>query len=157
MSLPPPPPPPPDPAVTTLKRLRTWMARHGYHHRTIAVGQALVEGHALRHGPYGVEWVYCERGLEQIEQVFQNEAEAAQFGLETLRNSLTAREHLLGFFDAKGPRDALIATLEVRGIAHRHDSIPYGGPDDPRYRVFVWGRDIDRCADLSQPPSPHGR
>ena len=125
------------------------MADHGYHHRAIAVGQNPVQGHALRHGPYGFEWSYAERGEEQVEQVFHSERDAVHFAMGKLRHSSTAREHLVGFLRDLAMRDALIAELDSRGISHRHDSIPYGGKADPRYRVYVWGRDIDRCRDLS--------
>lgn len=144
-----PSPPPDDPGVQTLARLRVWMAEHGYHHRTISVGQLPEEGHALRAGPYGFEWLWTERGRTEILRVFSSEAEATRHALDQLRADASAREHLVCFTDEISARDRVLSTLSQRAIAHRHDTIPFGGPSRPFYRIFVWGRDFERCADLS--------
>jgi hypothetical protein len=41
-----------------------------------------------------------------------------------------------------------MSALKDAGIEFFNDARPYGGPDELRYRIFVFGKDIDRVKEL---------
>jgi hypothetical protein len=46
--------------------------------------------------------------------------------------------------------EELLAELQRRGIGYTKDHIPYGGINDPRTRIFVYGCDIRKVLDLQE-------
>lgn len=89
------------------------------------------------------EIFYVERGHRQpASATFATEEEAcAAYYAQLLRN-VTARTHCLGLFASKADADALARALAASGVVCTRDQIPWGGPADPRYRVFVLGEDV---------------
>ena len=92
------------------------------------------------------QWIvfYTERGLH-AEPIFSSSAENE--ACEYFFNLITSMEHrhIVGFFREAQHAIDLEQTLNAMGIATVRNDIPYyGGPDDPRFRVFVVGKDIFR-------------
>jgi hypothetical protein len=122
-----------------------------------------LEQHLLEEGcsPYnfsighGGSDVYCLEQRDGIWRVFytergkadppifvsRNEEEACTFYFEYITTKIR-HDHLVGFFVLEENAIALETQLAQNGIPFHRDKIPYGGWSDPRYRVFVVGKDI---------------
>ena len=57
-------------------------------------------------------------------------------------------DHCVGFFRSEGEAQSLVLTLAQHNVPSWQDKIPYGGADDPRYRVFVTGKDIFKAKEF---------
>lgn len=91
----------------------------------------------------GAQWkvFYTERGCDSPPiHISNSESQACEF---FFRHIMAMRhDHCVGFFVSKDSAAALEARLRDAGIAAWSDRISYGGPDDPRHRVFVTGKAI---------------
>ena len=88
----------------------------------------------------GDEWqvYYTERGHDSPPMfATASEEEACAYFLAHMRS--IRHDHCVGFFRAREGAVALLGRLEALGLAPWADQIPYGGPGDPRFRVFVSG------------------
>ena len=85
---------------------------------------------------------YTERG-KASPPIFEStsEDEACRFYFDYIRKEIE-HNHLVGFFVHEQNAMALEAQLGKSGLHTKRDKIPYGGWSDPRYRVFVAGKDI---------------
>ena len=85
---------------------------------------------------------YTERGLDQ-ETMFESESEEAacefffKYQTERIRHN-----HIVGFFHVHVNAKALAAKLKEHGMDSYENNIPYRGWHDPRFRVFVIGKDV---------------
>jgi hypothetical protein len=91
---------------------------------------------------------YTERGLDQ-DSIFESpsESDACEFFFK-YQTERIQHQHLVGFFRSEAKAIDLSATLEQGGIQSHRDKIPYGGWVDPRFRVFVIGKDIFKALKL---------
>lgn len=92
----------------------------------------------------GGTWVifYTERGLDS-EPIFRSksEDEASQFFFDYIMK--LEHWHIVGFFKEESWAKDLEAELFSIGVKPvRNDMPAYKHKDDPRYRVFVMGKDI---------------
>lgn len=91
----------------------------------------------------GTQWQVCytERGQDSP-PIFASgsESQACEFFFKHIMSM--QHVHCIGFFKAKASAEALQAELSGLSIASSSDRIPYGGPNDPRYRVYVAGKAI---------------
>ncbi len=100
----------------------------------------------VRHGP---QWrvFYTERGqAEPPEYVSKDEDQACRYFLQLILE--LPHNHCVGFFRSQARADQLYAELHAAGLNPTQDRIPYGGPDDPRFRVFVSGPAIFGAREL---------
>jgi len=90
---------------------------------------------------------YTERGCDHP-PIFEstNEEEACEFFYSFIMRF--RHDHCVGFFRSQAKTDALCEKLREHGIPFYQDTIPYGGPQDVRHRVFVVGKDIFKARDL---------
>ena len=103
----------------------------------------LGDGFALDKVGDSFEWFYVERGQKgEVEKVFASEDEACQFAYEALSKDKWAQSHMVGMFESEPEAADLARALSCEGIRSEIDRIPYGGLNDPRFRVFVYGRDV---------------
>lgn len=88
---------------------------------------------------------YTERGKADP-PIFESrdENEACEFYFRYVTTKIR-HQHLVGFFASEQKVIELEAQLVQNGIPVHRDKIPYGGWSDPRYRVFVVGKDIFRA------------
>jgi hypothetical protein len=91
----------------------------------------------------GTQWqvYYTERGQDSA-PIFasDSESQACEFFLEHIMSM--RHDHCVGFFKSKSSAEALQTKLQALGVSSWNDRIPYGGPNDPRFRVFVTGKAI---------------
>ena len=91
----------------------------------------------------GQEWQvhFTERGQDQApEYTSKSEEEACEYFFRFIMKF--RHDHCVGFFRSEIRANELKARLESQGLHPFQDKIPYGGWQDPRYRVFVSGREI---------------
>jgi len=91
---------------------------------------------------------YTERGLDQ-EVMFESasEEEACEFFFK-YQTERIEHHHIVGFFKSQVKADALEAQLKGHGLRTLQNPVPYHGWADPRYRVFVVGKDIFKTREL---------
>lgn len=92
----------------------------------------------------GNEWVvfYSERGYDS-DPIFKSESESE--ACEFFFNYVTKQKHwhIVGFFKSEKEAQELESKLAAIGIKPIRNDIPaYKTANDPRYRVFVVGKDI---------------
>jgi len=91
---------------------------------------------------------YTERGSDQP-SIFESESEteACEFFFKYQTEKIR-HVHIVGFFKSKENADALDAQLRSHGMETWQNHIPYNGWDDPRYRIFVVGKDIFKAREI---------
>jgi hypothetical protein len=91
---------------------------------------------------------YTERGKADA-PIFESlsEMEACEFYFKYITKEIR-HDHLVGFFILEQNAIGLVLQLVQNGIPSHRDKIPYGGWSDPRYRVFVVGKDIFRAREV---------
>jgi hypothetical protein len=91
---------------------------------------------------------YTERGLDgDTSYESTSEEEACTFFFDYITRKIR-HDHLVGFFISEQNAIGLKTKLAENEIASFQDKIPYGGWSDPRYRVFVVGKDIFRAREI---------
>ncbi|GAB4031965.1 hypothetical protein [Spirosoma jeollabukense] len=134
--------------LSTVRQLDEWMTENCYDD-TYAIGSRRIhEGYGLDKAGSQYVWYYTERGKRQNLNYFQTEQEAVDFAFKTITADKFANRHLIGFIKDKALETELLAELDKRTIAFWKDDIPYGGLNDRRTRVFVFGCDVKRVLDL---------
>ncbi|MBY6155642.1 hypothetical protein KUV47_20670 [Vannielia litorea] len=142
-------PAPPDRPPQTLAALRDWMVAEGANFGSYALdGRAIGEGHSVRHD--GTEWLwgYEARGAWRELARFGSEAELAAHAYAQIAGDAWAWTHPLIMTPDRDEARRVELACRERGEPVFRDSIPYGGPQDLRHRVFVFGRAIERVQDL---------
>lgn len=95
------------------------------------------------------QWYVCymERGRESAPDFSTSDEEEA---VDYFKRRILSMEHrhCVGFFSKESGAFELQNRLETSGIEAVTDRIPYGGSTDPRYRVFVFGKEIFRARNL---------
>jgi hypothetical protein len=91
---------------------------------------------------------YTERGQDHA-PIFESTSEdaACEFFFDYITQNFR-HDHLVGFFVSENNAKALTEKLAQNGIQSHQGKIPYGGWADPRYRVFVVGKDIFKAKKL---------
>lgn len=118
----------------------------------------VVQGHgsdvfclALEDGVWSV--FYTERGIDSP-PIFSSPSEetACQFFFDHVMKM--QHWHMVGFFEDEASARAMEDRLSAAGIrAIRNDMPAYRARNDPRYRVFVVGRDIFRFKEAFGEPN----
>jgi hypothetical protein len=103
----------------------------------------------------GNEWVvfYSERGQDSPpEYTSPSEDDACEFFYKLVMKQ--RHWHIVGFFINKSDAELLEEKLKSIGVAPIRNDIPaYKHRDDPRYRVFVAGKDIFRVREVLGEPT----
>ena len=132
----------------TLHELRRWLSANHVNENAIRVGPSwpfLVDGHAVVQEGEHYLFFYVARGERSHIEHFDQEAQVCERALAHLSGDRWAFAHLVGLFPTHAEALALRARLAAAGIDVHSDQIPYGGPDDMRYRVFTFGVDVVRA------------
>jgi hypothetical protein len=113
-----------------------------------AIGQQGSDVYCLQNQNGTWRVFYTERGKDDPPIYESADEEAAcKFYFEYITTRIR-HDHLVGFFREEGNVQALHESLARNGIPSHRDKIPYGGWADPRYRVFVVGKDIFRVKEM---------
>ena len=129
--------------------LRACLEAAGCTEHSYAIGSrgTASDAYCLVHN--GLEWTvfYTERGMDS-EPIFHtaSESDATAFFYKKIMS--LPHEHCVGFFRSQSRANATAATLAAAGVPHWWDQIPYSGPRDLRYRVFVTGPAIFQARDV---------
>lgn len=135
---------------STIKQLDEWMNVHCYNDSYGIGTRNIHEGYGVAVSGDQYIWYYTERGNRQHIQYFQTEQAAVEFALAAMINDKSANRHMVGFLANKSQVEELLTELQYRKIEFWKDEIPYGGPGNKRTRVFVFGCDIIKVADLQK-------
>ena len=92
--------------------------------------------------------LYSERNLDD-EPLFvsESESEACEFFFEYMTTRIL-HTHLVGYFISLKNAEVLAERLAQQGIATHRNDILYHGWDDPRFRVFVIGKDVFKAREI---------
>jgi hypothetical protein len=96
----------------------------------------------------GEKWCiyYTERGQDDAPIFVSNdENDVCQFFFQKIMSM--RHSHCVGFFRSQERAKCLCKDLEQQGLNASTDKIPYH-VDEPRYRVFVVGKDIFQAREL---------
>jgi hypothetical protein len=91
----------------------------------------------------GTQWqvFYTEHGQDSPPiYASSSESQACEFFFQHIMGM--RHDHCVGFFKLEQNAEALQDQLRGLGVSSWKDRIPYGGPSDPRFRVFVTGKSI---------------
>ena len=91
----------------------------------------------------GAQWAvyYTERGQDSPPiYASGSESQACEFFFKHIM--AMRHDHCVGIFKSEQRAEAMQVRLQEVGLPSWKDRIPYGGPDDPRFRVFVTGKAI---------------
>jgi hypothetical protein len=136
--------------LLTIKQLDEWMTDHCFNDSYGIADRNIHEGYGLDTSGALYAWYYTERGQRQYLNYFQTEKEAVDFAFKKITADKSANRHMVGFTKNKTEEAALLTELNNRNIVFWKDDIPYGGPNDRRVRIFVFGCDIKKVLDLQQ-------
>ena len=136
-------------APSTIAELDQWMTDHCYNN-SYAIGNRIITYDGLGLDTFGslFVWYYNERGNRNNLAYFHTEKEAVNFAFQAIIEDKNANRHLIGFVKTEAEMLELTQELDRRGIRYFTDSIPFGGLNDPRFRVFVFGCDVKKVSDL---------
>lgn len=133
---------------STMKQLDQWMKDNCYRDDSYAIaGRRIYEGYGLASRDSKYIWYYTERGQEQFIQEFDTEAESVAYAFNQIKNDKYADRHMIAFVSNKINLSSLYKELNKRSINYFTDELFYA-ENDYRTRVFVFGCDIKKLADL---------
>ncbi len=124
--------------------VRSYLLAQGCSEAVFAVGSrgAASDAFCLVHD--GRRWIvfYTERG-EDSPPIFSSESESDACDFFVRHVLAMEHWHLVGSFISESDAVSVSAQVELRGAKPIRNDIPhYSRMNDPRYRVFVKGRDI---------------
>jgi hypothetical protein len=134
--------------LSTIKQLDQWMTDNCYNDNYAIGDRNIHEGLGLDKFGSLFVWYYTERGQRENLKYFPTEREAVEFAFKQITSDKFANRHLIGFLSDKSLKLELLNELDNRTIGYWTDEIPYGGINNPKYRVFVFGCDFKRAIDL---------
>lgn len=134
---------------TTLAGLADFLREEGYHPSAYHIGAGPLQGgdaYCLEQTPAGFEAFHVERGLRSDPfWVEPCEHSACRAFVALLDRDSTSRSHCIAFTGNRSEIEMIERDLATEGIRTRRNDIPaFGGSDDPRFRLFVEGRDKKR-------------
>jgi hypothetical protein len=138
---------------TTLTELEAWMQENCVNDHAFRIGPTwpvLADGHAVTQEEGEHLFFYVERGQRSHIERFDTEAQVCRRAFDHLRWDKWSSAYLVGFFPDQADALAMQARLAEADIVFHADRILYRSPDDFRYRVIVFGRDVERVAALEE-------
>jgi len=124
-----------------IHELQVRLQEEGCNPASYAVGSRGGASDAFCLTPDGTQWqVYYTECGQDAAPIFASgsETEACEFFYAHIMS--LSHDHCVGFFHSEASAQALQAKLEKLGIPNWQDKIPFAGPADFRYRIFVKGK-----------------
>ena len=134
------------------KDLNELLISEGCNPNTFSIGQSQHESICIV--KKDSQWLvyYSERGRDQA-PLYTSESEEAACDYFYTKVVQQQHWHIVGFFKNSEDADNLVQLLHSYAIRHIRNDIPaYKGKNDPRYRVFVIGKDIFKYTELFGTP-----
>jgi len=146
---------------TTLAELADYLRDECYQPSAYHLGPGWShcgEAYCIEQTPAGFEAFCVERGQRSDPLWIEScEDSACRAFLALLDGDATSRSHCIAFTGNRAEIEAIEETLAFEGVRSRRNDIPaFGGIDDPRFRLFVEGRDkwvIDRLVEAGRIPA----
>ena len=129
------------------RELKQRLTEEGCNPDSYSIGHGGSDCYCLCHEQGAWRIFYTERGQDSppiLETT--SEEKACEFFFQQIMR--IRHDHCVGFFRSEGNADSLLQKLAEHGLQPWQDEIPYGGIDDPRFRVFVTGKAIFKAKDL---------
>ncbi|MBE9140493.1 SPOR domain-containing protein [Nodosilinea sp. LEGE 07088] len=127
----------------TIDDLSRRLADQGCNPALYAIGDRGTASDAFCLTHNGTQWqvYYTERGQDSAPiYASTSESQACQY---FFRHIMAMRhDHCVGCFKSRHQAEALHDKLQAFGLSPWRDQIPFGGPSEPRFRVFVSGQAI---------------
>jgi len=142
-------------APSTLDELQKHLKNHCYQPSGFHVGgdwAGCGDTHCIEKTDSGFDIFYVERGqrYETIE-LHEDESAACRAFVKILERDEWSRGHCVAWSTSMDEIDRIARRMEARGVRVKRNDIPnYSGADDPRYRLFVFGRDKLTVDDMIQ-------
>jgi hypothetical protein len=135
----------------TVEELLNWLSTNCYAD-TYAIGKIRIfEGYGLDSNNGTYIWYYTERGQRQDLECFANEEAAVAYAFRIIKSDVYANRHLIGFVKTQSELQSLMQELDNRGINYFTDVLFYSNqPPRDRFRVFVFGCDVQKVLDLEK-------
>ncbi|WP_343583426.1 hypothetical protein [Herbaspirillum sp.] len=131
-----------------IRELEQRLHQEGCNGANYAIGERGTASDAFCLTNNGTQWMvyYTERGQDTAPiYASGSEHQACEFFFAHIM--AMRHDHCVGFYKNKGNAEALMDRLNVLNIDAWLDEIPFGGPSDPRFRVFVRGKAIFEVRD----------
>ena len=113
-------------------------------------GNFIYEGYILEKNGRFYQWNYTERGKKSTLEYFTTEKNAVEYALKKIKSDEHANLNFIGMYKESSELEKILSELKNRKIEYWTDSIPYGGLNDYRTRIFVIGCGIKKATDLIQ-------
>ena len=137
--------------IKTELELEQWLKDNCYPLNSYSInGNFIYEGCGLENNGGLYQWYYTERGEKRTLEYFMTEKDAVQFALKEIKADEHANRNYIGMYKSEKEVEQILTELNKRGIKYWTDSIPYGGLNDYRTRIFVIGCGIKKATDLIQ-------
>lgn len=136
--------------MNTIQELEIWMNDNCYSDSYAIGSRTVYEGFGLKRENDLYIWYFTERGHHDNLKTFNSENEAVDYAFRQIVSDKYANRHLLAMVKSKPESENIIHELKNRKITFETDQIPYGGLSDMRTRIFVFGCDIIKAADLKK-------
>jgi len=132
-----------------IRELEQRLIEEGCNPNSYTVGSrgSALDAYCLTHD--GQEWqiYYTERGTDGVpEFTSSDEEEACEYFFNFIMKF--RHDHCVGFFRSESNANVMQEKLHNHGLHPFQDKIPYGGWSDPRFRVFVSGREIFKAREI---------
>lgn len=136
--------------MQSISDLENWMYENCYGESYAIGSRNIYEGFGLKKENENYIWYFTERGQDNDLKKFTSEKEAVDYAYHQIKSDKYASRHLLAMVKEKREAENIQSALTARKIAFETDTIPYGGLQDMRVRIFVFGCDIKRASDLKK-------
>jgi hypothetical protein len=136
--------------MNTIDELENWMNEHCYSDSYAIGSRTIFEGFGLKKENENFIWYFTERGQHNNLRTFNSEKEAVDYAHRQIFSDKYANRHLLAMVESVLESEKIMNELKYRNITFESDQIPYGGLNDIRTRIFVFGCDIIKANDLKQ-------
>lgn len=133
----------------TESELAEWMKANCYNFDNYSIGGNIIhEGYGIDRAGGHFTWYYTERGRPDAIKTFPTEKEIIAYAYQQIQSDQWANAHCIGFTTHQNDVIELTEKLNALNLKFKQDQIPYYGPQQPAYRVFVFGCDHQKVLDL---------
>lgn len=137
--------------METLAELEAWLIDQCYNFDFLSIGSHYAqEGEVFKYENGWYVHSYSERGSQRVIAKFATEKELITYAYELLRKDRWSKAHIIAFVYDENEIKKAELQLTKRGISFERNDIPNYHKGVTAYRIFVFGRDILRCADIKK-------
>ena len=128
--------------METIEDLKQWITKECFNEERVFINgdwKALFLGYGIEQTSDGFIAFYFERGERDILFSSTSEKEVVELFQIELQEEKSLKSHFLIMFKSEKLKNQCLEELKPLGLNIEFDEIPYNGPKDIRYRIFVNG------------------